>query len=71
MQNLLTIQVPSSTKPWMSWTVTKSPRTGAWYCECPAWRYQRKPGDARTCKHITSLAMDLAVHVGDKAQAKV
>jgi len=36
---------------------------GAWVCSCPAWRFQRVPGNARTCKHITKVTLSLATHV--------
>lgn len=31
-------------------------RTGhVYFCSCPAWKFQHRPSDARTCKHINSL----------------
>ncbi len=31
-------------------------KDGNVYCTCPAWRFQRKAPEDRTCKHIASLA---------------
>lgn len=45
------------------YTVTYSEKTHAWYCSCPAWRYQHGDPAHRVCKHIRQLATSLGQHV--------
>lgn len=58
---MLEIQVPSLTSDKVY--VVKRGRNGAWYCSCPAWKYQHKNPAERTCKHINALAESLVTHV--------
>lgn len=37
----------------------KKGKDGVVYCTCPAWRFQKLPVAARTCKHIKSVSAQL------------
>jgi hypothetical protein len=67
----LTIQVPSATNPEKQYLLTRHAETASWSCTCPAWKFQHAHAAGRTCKHITTLALDLAVHVAERAGVRV
>jgi hypothetical protein len=46
---------PSSSDPCKSYEIRMG-KDGNVYCTCAAWRFQRKPVTARTCKHLQAFA---------------
>jgi len=40
------------------------------YCTCPAWRFQSKPVDQRTCKHLQDFAAGKPAAVAEKVVAE-
>jgi hypothetical protein len=30
-------------------------KDGSFYCDCPAWKFQRIPASQRVCKHLTAV----------------
>lgn len=38
-------------------------KDGVLYCSCPAWRFQHKPTDQRTCKHFKMAITELEKQV--------
>ena len=49
------IEVPSHTDSNKTYIIKKYPETNTIFCSCPAWKYQKKVGCVRTCKHIIRL----------------
>lgn len=60
------LKIPSGSNPNRTHTVRMG-GDGAWICSCPGWRFQRVPGNARSCRHIRQVASSLNGHL---AQAR-
>jgi hypothetical protein len=45
---------PSKSNPKTMHEVTRDSR-GNLYCSCPAWKFQKKPVEDRSCKHTMSV----------------
>jgi len=43
-------------------------RDGAIVCSCPAWRYQRTPGNRRVCKHIRQVQATFLNHIANASR---
>ena len=50
-----TVRVRSSTNACV-YVVTMPKMGNTVYCSCPAWKFQKKPASARTCKHCIAVA---------------
>jgi hypothetical protein len=46
--------VKSESNPSKQYKITRG-ANGHIYCDCPAWRFQKKPATQRTCKHLKAL----------------
>ena len=41
--------------------IRRDKETGDLVCDCPAWRFQKKPAKYRRCKHIIRFLEDIGV----------
>jgi len=55
MDAMSVVTMKSQSNPNLSYEIRQA-KNGHIYCTCPAWKYQRKPVQERTCKHIKALA---------------
>ena len=54
--------VPSHSDPLRAYEIRLGKDANV-YCLCPAWRFQKLPPKARTCKHIEALRAQLAASI--------
>jgi hypothetical protein len=52
-------EYPSKSNPARKYHVTKD-REGILFCDCPAWRFMKKPSHLRQCSHILNYVEDKA-----------
>lgn len=65
--HVLTFNSVSSDKVY---EVKRDPKTKAWGCSCPAWMFQKKPVDVRSCKH-TIAAEEAAAALESKDPQRI
>jgi hypothetical protein len=51
---MTTTHTVEGSKPGVTYKVTV-PESGAPYCSCPAWKFQKVAPSERTCKHIVRV----------------